>query len=231
MQLVLQGKLPADGSHAEMKTNLEQFICNLVQHSGGNGGGGGGARLSPGGMLWWDSWNNMQYVTLASLVLAVHADHLTAARSASLQCGGGASRSPAQLTAFVRSQVDYILGANPETMSYMVGYGSRYPAEVHHRAASLPSIKSSPAKVTCKGGFDYLNKGSPDPNVIAGAIVGGPDADDRSEGRMPMTGTTIPGRISGRPSRPPSPSRPSSAFSQGFSLRRERFLHSVNDKN
>uniref|UniRef100_A0A0D3G2U0 Endoglucanase n=1 Tax=Oryza barthii TaxID=65489 RepID=A0A0D3G2U0_9ORYZ len=177
--LVLHGKLPADGSHAEMKTSLEQFICNLVQHSGGNAGGGGGARLSPGGMLWWDSWNNMQYVTLASLVLAVHADHLTAGRSASLQCGGGGgSLSPAQLTAYARSQVDYILGANPETMSYMVGYGSRYPAEVHHRAASLPSIKSSPAKVTCKGGFDYLNKGSPDPNVIAGAIVGWPDADD-----------------------------------------------------
>jgi hypothetical protein len=151
MQFVLQGKLPADGSHAEMKTSLEQFICNLVQHSGGNGGGGGGARLSPGGMLWWDSWNNMQYVTLASLVLAVHADHLTAARSASLQCGGGGGLlSPAQLTAFARSQVDYILGAN-ETMSYMVGYGSRYPADVHHRAASLPSIKSSrrrsPARV------------------------------------------------------------------------------------
>uniref|UniRef100_J3M3N4 Endoglucanase n=1 Tax=Oryza brachyantha TaxID=4533 RepID=J3M3N4_ORYBR len=172
--LVLQGKLPGDGSHAEMKSNLEQFICNLVLH----GGGGGGARLSPGGMLWWDSWNNMQYVTLASLVLAVHADHLTAAgAAAALRCGG-ASLPPARLTAFARSQGDYILGTNPETTSYMVGYGSRYPAEVHHRAASLPSIKSSPAKVTCKGGFDYFSKGSPDPNVIAGAIVGGPDAND-----------------------------------------------------
>ncbi|KAF0923085.1 hypothetical protein E2562_003312 [Oryza meyeriana var. granulata] len=180
-KLVLHGKLPDDGSHAEMKSNLEQFICNLVQHGSGAGNGGGGARLSPGGMLWWDSWNNMQYVTLAALVLAVHADHLTAAKAASLQCsgGGGGSLSPAQLTSFARSQVDYILGTNPETMSYMVGYGSRYPAEVHHRAASVPSIKSSPAKVTCKGGFDYFNKGSPDPNVIAGAIVGGPDANDK----------------------------------------------------
>jgi hypothetical protein len=31
-------------------------------------------------------------VTLASLVLAVHVDHLMAARAASLQCGGGGGR-------------------------------------------------------------------------------------------------------------------------------------------
>ncbi|KAG8084468.1 hypothetical protein GUJ93_ZPchr0010g8812 [Zizania palustris] len=167
--LVLQGKLPNNGSNAALMTNLEQLICNVVQH--------GGVKISPGGMLWWSSWNNMQYVTLATLVLSVHADHLAAAK-ASLQCGG-AMVSPAQLTALAQSQVDYILGTNPETTSYMVGYGSRYPVEVHHRAASVPSIKADPTKVTCKGGFDYYNKNSPNPNVIAGAIVGGPDADDQ----------------------------------------------------
>lgn len=171
MQLILEGKLPNNGNHAVLKSNLEQFLCNVVQRGSGN------ARRSPGGMLWWDPWNNLQYVTSAMLVLAAHADHLTAAR-ASLQCGG-ASVPPPHLISFAQSQVDYILGTNPQRMSYMVGHGTRYPAQVHHRGASVPSIKSSPAKITCKGGFDYMNKAAPNPNVIAGAIVGGPDANDQ----------------------------------------------------
>ncbi|KAL6594609.1 hypothetical protein ACP70R_048347 [Stipagrostis hirtigluma subsp. patula] len=172
-KLVLQRRLPDAGSPAVLKSNLEQFLCNVVQH----GGAGGNTKLSPGGMLWWQPWDNLQYVTAATFVLAAHADHLAAA-GATLQCGG-ASLPPSQLRSFARSQVDYILGANPGRMSYMVGYGGRFPAQVHHRGASLPSIKASPGKVTCKGGFAYMNKDTPNPNVLAGAIVGGPDANDQ----------------------------------------------------
>ena len=42
----------------------------------------------------------------------------------------------------------------------------------------MPSIKSSPGKITCKGGFDYFSKSTPNPNVLVGAIVGGPDGND-----------------------------------------------------
>ena len=163
MQLILQGKLPDAGNPAAMKRSLEQFLCNLVQH-------GGDAERSPGGMLWVQPWNNMQYVTSAAFVAAAHADHLA---GASLRCGGAP-----QLLSFARSQVDYILGANPGRMSYMVGYGPKFPAEVHHRGSSVPSIKSSPGKITCKGGFDYFSKSTPNPNVLVGAIVGGPDGND-----------------------------------------------------
>ncbi|KAG2624395.1 hypothetical protein PVAP13_3KG126800 [Panicum virgatum] len=165
-KLILEGKLPDAGNPAAMKRSLEQFFCNVVQH---------GAKLSPGGMLWVQPWNNMQYVTSAAFVAAAHADHLA---GASLRCGGGAALPPPQLLSFARSQVDYILGANPGRMSYMVGYGPRFPAEVHHRGSSVPSIKSSPGKITCKGGFDYFSKSTPKPNVLVGAIVGGPDGND-----------------------------------------------------
>ncbi|KAL6865368.1 hypothetical protein ACP4OV_016519 [Aristida adscensionis] len=172
-KLVLHRRLPDAGNHTVLRSNLEQFLCNVMQHGGG---GGGDVKVSPGGMLWWQAWNNLQYVTAAAFVLAAHGDHLAAA-GASLQCGG-ASLPPQQLLAFARSQVDYILGANPRRTSYMVGHGESFPAQLHHRGASLPSIKSSPGKVTCKGGFAYMAKAAPNPNVIAGAIVGGPDAND-----------------------------------------------------
>jgi hypothetical protein len=63
-------------------------------------------------------------------------------------------------------------------MSYMVGYGARFPEQVHHRGASVPSIKSSPGKITCKGGFVYYSRDAPNPIVI----VGGPDGYDWYEG-------------------------------------------------
>ncbi|CAN6349596.1 unnamed protein product [Urochloa humidicola] len=178
-KLILDGKLPDAGNPAAMKRSLEQFLCNVARHGGG---GGGGAKLSPGGMLWTQPWNNLQFVTSAAFVAAAHADHLAGA-GASLRCGGGGAGAavvpPPQLLAFARSQADYILGANPGQMSYMVGYGARFPARVHHRGASVPSIKSSPGKITCKGGFDYFSRSSPNPNVLVGAIVGRPDGNDR----------------------------------------------------
>jgi len=75
--------------------------------------------------------------------------------------------------------VDYLLGDNPLKMSYMVGYGPRYLRRIHHRGSSLPSIGVHPGKIQCHAGFGVMNSQSPNPNVIVGAIVGGPDQHDR----------------------------------------------------
>ncbi|KNA25485.1 hypothetical protein SOVF_006230 [Spinacia oleracea] len=64
-------------------------------------------------------------------------------------------------------------------MSYMVGFGNKFPQQVHHRGASIPSIKAHPAKVGCNQGYsNWYNNNNPNPNVHVGAIVGGPDAND-----------------------------------------------------
>lgn len=77
------------------------------------------------------------------------------------------------------SQMDYILGDNPRATSYMVGYGSNYPHQVHHRASSIVSIKVDPTFVSCKGGYNtWFGRKESDPNLLVGAIVGGPDAYD-----------------------------------------------------
>lgn len=76
--------------------------------------------------------------------------------------------------------MDYILGQNPKKMSYMVGFWSSYPLQVHHRGASIVSIRKDSSNVTCHGGFDgWFSKNAPNPNVIDGAIVGGPDTNDQ----------------------------------------------------
>ncbi|KAK6137294.1 hypothetical protein DH2020_028966 [Rehmannia glutinosa] len=118
------------------------------------------AQKTPGGLIFRQRWNNMQFVTSASFLMTVYSDYLTSAGK-SLRCASG-NVSPAELLSFAKSQVDYILGDNPRATSYMVGYGNNYPRQVHHRASSIVSYKQ-------KGG---------DPNLLTGAIVGGPDAYD-----------------------------------------------------
>lgn len=76
-------------------------------------------------------------------------------------------------------QINYILGENPLNMSYMVGYGSRFPQRIHHRASSLPSIVDHPDFIACKNGSYYYSSKDPNPNLLIGAVVGGPDEYDQ----------------------------------------------------
>jgi hypothetical protein len=76
-------------------------------------------------------------------------------------------------------QVDYILGKNNRGQSYLVGFGSNYPDQVHHRGASIVSIKVNSQFVSCLGGYaDWYHRANANPNLITGALVGGPDEND-----------------------------------------------------
>lgn len=84
-----------------------------------------------------------------------------------------------ELFNFARSQVDYILGSNPMNMSYLVGYGPNYPIRVHHRGASIVSYKENKGFIGCTQGYDnWYGRTEPNPNVLVGALVGGPDNED-----------------------------------------------------
>lgn len=164
MQLVLEGKVESSGIWAQYKANAEKFICSCAQKSDQN------IQKTPGGLLWFLPWANIQYVTSATFAISTYSQYLSS-NKASLQCSGG-DVSPSDLASIVRSQVDYILGSNPQKMSYMVGYGSNYPKQIHHRGASIGS------SVGCKDGFDkWFNKNAPNPNVLVGAVVS-PDQND-----------------------------------------------------
>ncbi|KAF9614066.1 hypothetical protein IFM89_014866 [Coptis chinensis] len=51
-------------------------------------------------------------------------------------------------------QANYILGKNPKSMSYLVGYGANYPVHVHDRGASIISTSILHSVVECVEGFE-----------------------------------------------------------------------------
>ncbi|RLN11861.1 endoglucanase 17-like [Panicum miliaceum] len=156
------------------RENADDFICGLLPGIS-PGSGRPQIQYSPGGLLFKVGNSNMQHVTSLSFLLLAYSSYLSHA-GARVSCGGAASASasPVQLRRVARRQVDYILGDNPLRMSYMVGYGPRFPLRIHHRASSLPSVAAHPARIGCEAGAAYYASPAPNPNLLVGAVVGGP---------------------------------------------------------
>ncbi|KAL3499229.1 hypothetical protein ACH5RR_038322 [Cinchona calisaya] len=171
-KLLMQGKGGRyTGVFQQYKQKAESFMCSCM------GKGSQNVQRTPGGLIFLQSWNNMQFVTSSSFLLTVYSDYLASAGQ-SLKCASGYV-SASELLSFAKSQVDYILGDNPRATSYMVGYGNNYPTQVHHRGSSIVSIKVNPTFVSCRGGYaSWYGRKASDPNVLTGAVVGGPDAYD-----------------------------------------------------
>ncbi|EES00659.1 hypothetical protein BDA96_03G156900 [Sorghum bicolor] len=160
------------GALREYKSHADGFICSMVPGTATDQ-----TQYTRGGLLFRLSDSNMQYVTSSAFLMLTYAKYLAFAKT-TVRCGGVAV-TPHRLRAVARRQVDYLLGSNPMGMSYMVGYGGRYPRRIHHRASSLPSVAAHPGRIGCSQGFTALYAGGANPNVLVGAVVGGPDMQDR----------------------------------------------------
>ncbi|XP_020156924.1 endoglucanase 19 [Aegilops tauschii subsp. strangulata] len=154
------------------KAHSDSYICSLVPGTSSFQAG----QYTPGGLIYKEGESNMQYVTTATFLLLAYSKYLKSS-GATVSCGGGVV-SPADLVALAKRQVDYILGKNPAGRSYMVGFGARYPERAHHRGASMPSVRAHPGRIGCDAGFQYLHAGAANPNVLVGAVLGGPDSRD-----------------------------------------------------
>ncbi|XP_022743148.1 endoglucanase 12 [Durio zibethinus] len=129
-----------------------------------------------GGMIQLNSGKPqpLQYVANAAFLANLFADYLNATGVPGWNCGSQFFRSES-LRDFATSQVDYILGKNPMKMSYVVGYGQKFPTHVHHRGTSIPHNN---IKYSCTGGWKWRDIRNANPNNITGAMVGGPDRFD-----------------------------------------------------
>lgn len=113
---------------------------------------------TPKGLVFFDKWAPNRYSANTAFLALVAAKH---------------GLEPTTYIAFAKSQIDYILKAggdiNPETKqpyySYQIGFGDNFPRAPHHRGAS------------CGNGWCGCS-GSPQPNILYGAIVGGPGKND-----------------------------------------------------
>ncbi|KAH1195624.1 Endoglucanase 17 [Glycine max] len=141
----------------DYKGHADNFICSVIP-------GSSSSQFSPGGLLFKMGDSNMQYVTSTSFILLAYAKYLTKAHVV-VNCGGSIV-TPKRLRAIAKKQVDYLLGDNPLKMSYMVG------------GSSLPSVSVHPGKIQCSAGFSVMKSQSPNPNILVGAVVGGPDLHD-----------------------------------------------------
>lgn len=156
----------------QYRARAEHYVCACLNKSNGSN-----VSRTPGGLLYVRQWNNMQYVSGAAFLLSVYSDYLTEA-GRDVNCPEGPV-GPRDLLDLVRFQTDYILGSNPMGMSYLVGFGSKWPERVHHRSASIVSYKESKGFIGCTQGYDdWYGRRDPNPNVLVGAIVGGPDGRD-----------------------------------------------------
>jgi len=109
-----------------------------------------------GGLLFIQKWGALRH--------AANVAHLL------LQVAEAGHPKAKALKDFAKGQINYMLGANPQKRSYVVGVEPNPPVAPHHRGASCPKNNS-------KNGC--LKSGSQaSPHVLYGALVGGPDGND-----------------------------------------------------
>ncbi len=106
------------------------------------------------GMGWLGQWGSARYAANVAFLSTHWAKALAADDSVA---NAAAIR---ELQNFATDQIDYMLGDNPDSQSYVVGFGDDFPLQPHHRAAS-----------------GTTNVQDPGPNAyeLTGALVGGPD--------------------------------------------------------
>jgi len=108
-------------------------------------------KYTTGGLAWLDQWGSLRYAANTSLLAFIYADKV----------GDVGTR----YRDFARSQINYMLGENPNNRSYVVGFGNNPPKNPHHRAAhgSWSNNISNPVN----------NR-----HTLYGALVGGPSSAD-----------------------------------------------------
>ncbi|TYK24077.1 Glyco_hydro_9 domain-containing protein [Cucumis melo var. makuwa] len=156
------------------KSKAEHYLCSCLNKSSTNNN----LKRTPGGLLYTRKWNNLQYVATATFLLTLYSDHLQSSNQR-LRCSNDDEVGAEEMLSLAKSQVDYIVGDNPMGMSYLVGFGPRYPERVHHRGASMESVKEKRGFIGCVQGYDdWYGRVDRNPNVLMGAVVGGPNERD-----------------------------------------------------
>jgi endoglucanase len=106
---------------------------------------------TPGGLAWLDEWGSLRYAANTAFAAFVYADRV--------------NDPSGRYSDFARSQIEYMLGSNPQNRSYFNGFGENPPINPHHRNAHGSATNN-------------INSPVDNTHVLYGALVGGPGIDD-----------------------------------------------------
>ena len=85
-------------------------------------------------------------------------------------------RASSRYTCWARNQLRYALGDTGR--SFVVGMGTNPPRFVHHRSASCPNSTGPVGSNQPRCDFTQFNSPDPNPQILKGALAGGPDSND-----------------------------------------------------
>ncbi|XP_077994718.1 uncharacterized protein LOC144448371 [Glandiceps talaboti] len=111
---------------------------------------------TPLGMVFRDTWGPLRYSAATAFIALLAADY---------------GIKPDIYRPWAIDQMGYILGDTGR--SFVCGYGVNPPQNPHHRGSSC-----MPAPARCGWGQRGHNSPNPNPNILYGALVGGPDQSD-----------------------------------------------------
>jgi endoglucanase len=113
---------------------------------------GGGVPYTPGGLAWLREWGPLRYTAGSAFLALVISNE--------------------QSNTWAQGQIDYMLGTNPQSRSYVCGYGNNPPINPHHRAAHGSTTND-------------INNPVNNLHILTGALVGGPgQSDDYVDSRL-----------------------------------------------
>jgi hypothetical protein len=139
------------GSALGFKSQLSRTVNNWVR-------GTNEIKISPRGLRFISQWGSNRYALNAAAVALMAAPHFDGAFANTARC-------------FAVSQINYVLG--DAGRSFMVGFGKNPPLRPHHRNAACKLSEQA----QCGALFGDPR---PSPNVLHGALVGGPPRPDDS---------------------------------------------------
>ncbi|CAG0886957.1 unnamed protein product [Darwinula stevensoni] len=135
---------------AKYKTAVKTFCDYMVY----------GVKRTPKGLVFISEWGVLRHAANVAYVCLVAADKLAI--------------NQATYRNFAKQQIGYMLGDTG--YSYVIGFGKNYPRRPHHTSSSCPTVQACGG---CQCNWSYYSSPSPNPNLLEGALVGGPDDRDR----------------------------------------------------
>lgn len=137
------------------KQEVEDFVSTWLMS---NMDGYAGPKYTPKGLAWYTPWGSLRHSANAAFLMLAHAKENI--KDVNQQ---------KRIACFAHKQLRYMLGSAGR--SYVVGYGKNPPMQPHHRASSCPLIPA-----LCD--WSVFDRQAPNPSVLFGALVGGPDIND-----------------------------------------------------